>query len=177
MTGVMAGVTKNKALFSTKEKSVYVAEDKLTLLTTWGSLFAYFSATEGLRQKYWNFVKLPPTDPRHAWGFLLTHTALTALLANGLKFSELVLGNKQLETIFDEANDEYGVPQGAFGAFRLKAIHVATSTQLLTGDTYAVAAVPFLKRQKAANDASVSWAVGEMKATPPSRSRASRRTA
>ena len=164
MSGVMSGVTKNKTLFSTKEKSVYIAEDKLTLLTTWGSLFAYFSATEGLRQKYWDFVKLPPTDPRHAWGFLLTHTALTALLANGLKFSELVLGNKQLETIFDEANDEYGVPAGAFGAFRLKAIHVATSTQLLTGDTYAIAAVPFLKRQKAANDASVTWAVGEMKA-------------
>lgn len=164
MSGVMAGVTKNKALFSTREKAVYVAEDKQTLLTTWGSLFAYFSATEGLRQKYWDFVKVPPTDPRHAWGFLLTHTALTALLANGLKFSELVLGNKQLETIFDEANDEYGVPKGAFNAFRMKAIHVATSTQLLTGDTYAVAAVPVLKKQKAANDAAVTWAVGEMKA-------------
>jgi hypothetical protein len=164
MSGVMAGVTKNKTLFSTKQKSVYVAEDKETLLTTWGSLFAYFSATEGLRQKYWDFVKVSPTDPKHAWGFLLTHTALTALLANGLKFAELVIDNKQLETIFDEANDEYGVPQGAFAAFKLKAIHVATSTQLMTGDTYAVAAVPVLKRQKAASDPAVSWAVKEMKA-------------
>ncbi len=164
MGTVMSGVTKNKALFSTRQKAVYAAEDKQTLLSTWGSLFAYFSATEGLRQKYWDFVKVPPTDPKHAWGFLLTHTALTALLANGLKFAELVIDNKQLETIFDEANDEYGVPQGAFAAFKLKAIHVATSTQLLTGDTYAVAAVPYLKKQKAANDASVTWAVGEMKA-------------
>ncbi len=165
MGNVMAGVSKNKTLFSTKQKAVYAAEDKQTLLSTWGSLFAYFSATEGLRQKYWDFVKVPPNDPKHAWGFLLTHTALTALLANGLKFAELVIDNKQLETIFDEANDEYGVPQGAFAAFKLKAIHVATSTQLLTGDTYAVAAVPYLKKQqKAANDDSVTWAVGEMKA-------------
>ena len=164
MGGVMASVTKNKALFSAKQKSVYSPEQKQTLLSTWGSLFAYFSATEGLRQKYWDFVKVNPADPKHAWGFLLTHTALTALLANGLKFAELALDNKQLETLFDERNEEYGVPEGAFAAFKLKAIHVATSTQLLTGDTYAVAAVPVLKRQKAANDAAVTWAVNEMKA-------------
>jgi hypothetical protein len=165
MSGVMAGVGKNKPLFSLKANQVYSPEQKQTLLSTWGSLFAYFSATEGLRQKYWDFVKVAPTDPKHAWGFLLTHTALTALLANGLKFAELALNNKQLETLFDEANDEYGVPQGAFAAFKMKAIHVATSTQLLTGDTYAVAAVPFLKKQKAAADEpAVAWAVGEMKA-------------
>lgn len=165
MGGVMGGVTKNKALFSARQKAVYSPEQKRTLLSTWGSLFAYFSATEGLRQKYWDFVKLPPTDPRHAWGFLLTHTALTALLANGLKFADLALNNKQLETLFDESNEEFGVPQGAFAAFKYKAIHVATSTQLLTGDTYAVAAVPVLKKQQAAaSDAQVAWAVGEMKA-------------
>lgn len=164
MGGVMSGVTKNKSLFSARQKTVYSPEQKQTLLSTWGSLFAYFSATEGLRQKYWDFVKIPPTDPRHAWGFLLTHTALTALLANGLKFADLALNNKQLETLFDEANEEFGVPQGAFAAFKLKAIHVATSTQLITGDTYAVAAVPVLKRQKDAADAQVTWAVGEMKA-------------
>lgn len=164
MQGVMAGVGSHKSLFAKREKQVYSPEQKQTLLSTWGSLFAYFSATEGLRQKYWGFVKIAPNDPRHAWGFLLTHTALTALLANGLKFAELALNNKQLETLFDEANDEYGVPQGAFAQFKLKAIHVYTSTQLLTGDTYAVAAVPYLKQQKAANDAWVTWAVGEMKA-------------
>ncbi len=163
MNSLLASVARNK-LFSSKENAVYSAEQKQTLLSTWGSLFAYFSTTEGLRQKYWDFVKIAPTDPRHAWGFLLTHTALTALLANGLEFAGLSLNNKQLETLYDEANDEYGVPQGAFAAFKLKAIHVATSTQLLTGDTYAVAAVPWLKRQKAANDASVTWAVAEMKA-------------
>ena len=160
----MANVAKNKPLFTLRENQVYSPEQKQTLLSTWGMLFAYFSATEGLRQKYWDFVKIAPTDPRHAWGFLLTHTALTALLANGLKFADLALNNKQLETLFDEPNDEYGVPRGAFAAFKLKAIHVATSTQLLTGDTYAVAAVPVLKRQKAASDAAVAWAVSEMKA-------------
>lgn len=163
MSGVMTRVGKNKALFTTKQRAVYAVEDKQTLLSTWGSLFAYFSATEGLRQKYWDFVKLRPTDPRHAWGFLLTHTALTSMLASGLKFAALAIDNKQLETIFDEANEEYGVPQGAFAAFKLKAIHVATSTQLLTGDTYAVAAVRLLKKQNP-GDAQVTWAVGAMRA-------------
>lgn len=161
---MMSEVTTNKVLFSTKEKSVYTPEQKQTLLSTWGALFAYFSATEGVRQKYWHFVNLAPTDPRHAWGFLLTHTALTALLAHGIKFSELTLNNKQLETIFDEANEEFGVPKGAFGQFKYKAIHVATSTQLLTGDTYALAAVPFLRRQKTSRISPVTWAISEMKA-------------
>jgi hypothetical protein len=164
MKNVMARVGTNRKLFATKSDAVYTAEQKQTLLSTWGSLFAYFSATEGLRQKYWDFIKLPATDPRHAWGFLLTHTALTALLAHGLGFADLTLNNKQLETLLDEANEEYGVPQGAFAAFKAKAIHVVTSTQLFTGDTYGVAAVPLLRRQKEANDPSVKWAVDEMKA-------------
>ena len=164
MNQVMSRVAANKPLFSTAQKAVYSPEQKQTLLSTWGSLFAYFSATEGLRQKYWDFVKLSPTDPRHAWGFLLTHTALTALLANGLRFSELTLNKPQLETVLDEPNSEYGVPRGAFAKFKLKAIHLATATQLFTGDNYAIAAIPFLRRQKAAADSLVSWAVGEMKA-------------
>jgi hypothetical protein len=163
MQSVMTNVSRNKTLFQRKEKQVYAPEQKQTLLSSWGSLFAYFSATETIRQKYWDFVKLVPTDPRHAWGFLLTHTALTAMLATGLKFADFALNNKQLETLFDEPNDEFGVPKGAFAAFKYKAIHLATSTQLMTGDAYALAAVPLLKRQPQAVDASVSWALSEMK--------------
>src|ERR1035437_2855785 len=110
MHRVMAGVAKNPKLFTAKEQQVYSPEQKQTLLSTWGSLFAYFSATEGLRQNYWDFVKIAPTDPRHAWGFLITHTALTAVLVNGLQFADLALNNQQLETLFDEPSDEYGVP-------------------------------------------------------------------
>lgn len=163
MQSVMKDVARNKALFTRKSKDLYAPEQKQTLLSTWGSLFAYFSATESLRQKYWDFVKLAPTDPRHAWGFLLTHTALTAILANGLTFASYALNNPQLETLFDEPSDEYGVPQGAFASFKYKAIHLATSTQLVTGDTYAIAAIPWLKRQKEASAAVVAWAMQEMK--------------
>ncbi|MFT3708186.1 MAG: YiiX/YebB-like N1pC/P60 family cysteine hydrolase [Archangium sp.] len=164
MRGVMKKVDENKKLFSAKSDAVYSAEQKQTILSTWGSLFAYFAATEGLRQKYWNFVKLLPTDSRHAWGFLITHTALTALLSQGLHFADYALNNKQLETILDEQSDDYGTPKGSFAAFKLKAIHVATSTQLFTGDNYGILAVPLLKRQKGADDAAVKWAIGEMKA-------------
>lgn len=163
MRGVMSRVDANKALFKRKEKEVYSPEQKQALLGTWGSLFAWFSATEGLRQKYWNFVKLAPTDPRHAWGFVLTHTALTALLSHGLRFAELTLNNPQLETLFDEPSDEYGVPKGAFAQFKLKAIHLSTSTQLFTGDTWAPLTIPVLKKEKALDEPGVKWAFDEMK--------------
>lgn len=83
MRGVMTQLKGNAALFK-KSDAVFSPDQKQTLLSAWGSLFGYFSATEGLRHKYWAFVKLAPTDPRHVWGFIVTHTALTALLAHGL---------------------------------------------------------------------------------------------
>lgn len=156
-------VHENKALFAKRTKQVYSPEQKRTLLSTWGALFSYFSATEAMRQRYWDFVKLAPTDRRHAWGFLLTHTALTAVLAYGLAFADLTLDNPQLETLFDEANDEFGVPAGAFARFKLKAIHVSTSTQLMTGDTWAATVFPVLQPKGAKGEDAVGWAWDEMK--------------
>jgi hypothetical protein len=162
MQRVMRQVDSNKPLFATRNAQVYSPDEKQALLSTWGSLFAYFSSTEGLRQKYWGFVKVPPTDVRHAWGFAITHAALTALLANGLTFANLTLNNPQLETIFDEPSDEYGVPKGAFAAFKLKAIHVSTSTQLMTGDSWAPTTTPVLSHTKT-NDPRLTWAFESMK--------------
>jgi hypothetical protein len=163
MHSVMALVEANHALFEAKNAQVYSPEAKQALLSTWGALFAYFSTTEGLRQKYWSFIALSPTDVRHSWGFIITHTALTALLANGLAFANLTLNNTQLETIFDEANEEYGVPRGAFGQFKLKAIHVSTSTQLITGDSWGASVLPKLKASKSLRADEVKWALAAMK--------------
>lgn len=153
---------KNKALFSTVNKSTYSAEQKALLLSTWGALFSYFSSIEGIRERYWDFVKLPPNDPRHAWGFLLTHTALTSELSEGLTFADLTQGNQQLETLFDEANSEYGVPAGSYASFKAKAIHVATSTQLMTGDAWSSTAKKALESQKVATEKNVAWALDEI---------------
>lgn len=163
LKSVNGQVKANRPLFAFKADTVLSPEQKRTILSTWGSLFGYFASIEGLRQKYWDFVKLLPTDTRHAWGYVITHTALTALLAYGMAFAELTIGNKQLETLLDEANDEFGVPQGAFAAFKLKAIHVATSTQLLTGDAWALTVTPTMKKLKAFDEADVKWAWDEMK--------------
>jgi hypothetical protein len=95
---------------------------------------------------------------------VITHTALTSLLAYGLAFAELTLGNPQLETLLDEANDEFGVPARAFAAFKLTSIHVATSTQLMTGDAWSLTVNPALKRARAADEANLQWALAEMKA-------------
>lgn len=157
-------VQAHKHLFSTSKKSpVLPPEHKRTLLALWGPLFSYASATEALRQKYWDFIKLPPKDPRYAWGFLLTHTALTTLLSHGLAFSNLALGKPQLETLLDEPHDEFGIPQGAFSSFKLQTIHVSTSTQLLTGDAWAPTVLPSLKASGALEEQDVHWAWQEMK--------------
>jgi len=152
----------NKALFGIAAKTTYTAEQKALLLSTWGALFSYFSSIEAIRQRYWDFVKLAPTDSRHAWGFLLTHTALTAELAPGLLFADLTQGNAQLETLFDEPSSEFGVPAGSYAEFKAKAIHVSTSTQLMTGETWTPAARKALDAQKATAEKNVSWAFDEI---------------
>lgn len=164
LKSVNAQVQANRQLFAFKADTLLTPEQKRTLLSTWGSLFGYFASIEGLRQKYWDFVKLLPTDSRHAWGYVVTHTALTTLLAYGMAFADLTIGNKQLETLLDEKNDEFGVPAGAFAAFKMKAIHVATSTQLMTGDAWAITVTPTLKKLKALDEKDVKWAWEEMKA-------------
>lgn len=152
----------NKKLFGTVNKATYTAEQKALLLSTWGALFSYFTSIEGIRERYWDFVKLAPTDPRHAWGFLLTHTALTAELGEGLTFADMTQGNPQLETLFDEPNADFGVPAGSYANFKLKAIHVATSTQLVTGETWTPTATKSLENQKAYTEKNVTWALTEI---------------
>jgi hypothetical protein len=146
-------------LFTKKENRTYTPEEKQTLLTTWGAMFSYFSSVEQIRQRYWNFWTLGPTDDRHAWGYLLTHTALTTLLSNGLKFAEMTQGNKQLETLFDEPNSEFGVPQGSYATFKVTAIHISTTTQLMSGDAWGKVAQTPLKKDK---DPDVKWAWAEL---------------
>lgn len=161
---LQALVKKNEALFSQQRKTTYSADEKRTLLTTWGALFSHFTSIEGLRQRYWDFVTLVPTDPRHAVGFLVTHAALTALLAHGTQFALLTQGNAQLETLFDEPNAEFGVPGGSYAAFKMKAIHVATSTQLFTGESWCGPAQLALKAAKVFDAPEVAQAWAKMKA-------------
>ncbi|MBX7097894.1 MAG: protein tyrosine phosphatase [Myxococcaceae bacterium] len=159
---LQALVKKNESLFATKERRTYSPDEKRTLLTTWGAFFSYFSSLESMRQRYWDFVTLSPTDSRHPWGFLVTHAALTSMLAHGTRFAAMTLGNQQLETLFDEPNAEFGVPAGSFAQFKEKALHVATSTQLFSGDTWAPSAQLLLKRAKAFASPEVAWAFERM---------------
>src|SRR5438094_10607698 len=102
----MKQVDKNKPVFTKVEKQAYSPDQQRLLLSTWAAFFALFSSSEQIRQRYWGFVKLLPTDSKHALGFLLTHTALTGELGYGLTFADDTADNPQLETIFDEQNDE-----------------------------------------------------------------------
>lgn len=112
-------------------------DEKAHLLSTWAAVYDYVLSAELIRQRYWDYWKVPVTDPqRHGRGFLLTHAALTLELAHGLAFADIATGEKQLETLLDEASPEHGLAAGAFTRFKEKVVHVATTTQLLTGDAY-----------------------------------------
>ncbi len=166
LRGLQEQIRKNLSLYNQKQSIPYTPEQKHTLLTTWAAFFDYFASTEVIRQRYWDFVKVPAVSQpvKHGWGFLLTHGALTTILAHGLTYAELTNGRKQLEVLLDEPSPEYGIPAGAFAQFKLKAIHVSTATQLFTGDTYREQLRPVLSRSGALNFALTPWVIKEMKA-------------
>ncbi|WP_224372819.1 YiiX/YebB-like N1pC/P60 family cysteine hydrolase [Hyalangium versicolor] len=165
LRGLQDQIQKNLALYNQKQDTPYTPEQKQTLLSTWAAFFDYFASTEVIRQRYWDFVKVPAlTQPKkHAWGFLLTHGALTTILAHGLTYAELTNGRKQLEVLLDEPSPDYGIPARAFARFKEKVIHVATATQLFTGDTYREQIKPVLSKSGALNFQLTPWVLQEMK--------------
>jgi hypothetical protein len=158
-------VQATRALYLQKQSIPYTPDQKHTLLTTWAAFFDYFMSIEVVRQRYWDFLQYPATahPVKHAWGFLLTHGALTTELAHGLVYAELAGGRKQLEVLLDEPAPEYGVPARAFARFKTKAIHVGTSTQLLTGDGYRDQLLPLFSSTGALDEPLVPWVLQEMK--------------
>jgi hypothetical protein len=158
-------IEQTRGLYLQKQKVPYTPDQKHTLLTTWAAFFDYFLSVEVLRQRYWGFVKLSAVSHpvKHTWGFLLTHGALTTELAHGLVYAELASGRKQLEVLLDEPAPEYGVPARAFAHFKAKALHVGTSTQLLTGDGYRDRLLPLLSATGALDEPLVPWVLQEMK--------------
>ncbi len=163
---LQAQLAEQKALFQQDQKQLYTPDQKRTLLTSWGSLFDYLLSIELLRQRYWDFVKVPLTPKnqlRHVWGFLLTHGALTTELAHGLTFADLAAGRSQLEVLFDEPSTEFGVPPQAFAQLKEKVIHVSTATQLFTGDSYGAMLGRSYKELKLTALPAAAWLLKEMK--------------
>ncbi len=158
-------ISKTRALYTREQDVPYTPDEKRTLLSTWAAFSDYFASIEVIRQRYWDFVKVPALtqETKHAWGFLLTHGALTTELAHGLSYAELTNGRRQLEVLLDEPAAEFGLPARAFARFKEKAIHVNTATQLVTGDTYAQQLRPLLKKTGLLNVRRAVWLVQEMR--------------
>ena len=165
LRGLQDAVKQSRDVYLQQQSVPYTPDQKQLLLSTWAAFFDYFVATEVIRQRYWDFVKVPSlTQPKkHAWGFLLTHGALTTELAHGLTYADLTVGRKQLEVLLDEPSPEYGLPPRAFTRFKDKAIHVSTSSQLLSGDGYKEQLRPLLVKAGALDAPRVPWLLQEMK--------------
>src|SRR3989442_1305048 len=67
----------------------------------------------------------------------------------------------QPEVLLDEANPDYGIPAKAYADFKGRIIHVATTTQIITGDAYEAAVTPGYKKLKLDGDKEVQWAIAE----------------
>jgi hypothetical protein len=161
---VQTQLADQKALFNKKGTIAYSPDEKRLLLSSWAAMYDYTMSAEVIRQRYWDFVVVPPTNTtKHAWGYLLTHLALTTELAHGITFTDRTAGQKQLEVVLDEPSAEYGIPPRAYEQFKYKVIHVSTSTQLMTGDAYGASMVPFYKKAGMAQLEDVKWAQQEMK--------------
>jgi hypothetical protein len=141
-------LSRTRGLYEREQDIPYTPDEKRTLLTTWAAFSDYFASLERIRQRYGDLAKVPALTQgtKHAWGFLLTHGALTTQLAHGLAYAELTSGHKQLEVLLDEPAEEYGLPARTFARFKEKAIHVSTVTRLVTGDAYAEQLRPLLKK-------------------------------
>ncbi|WP_375757469.1 YiiX/YebB-like N1pC/P60 family cysteine hydrolase [Corallococcus exercitus] len=139
---------RSKALYRRGKDVPYTPDEKQLLVSTWAAFFDCFISTEVVRQRYWDFLKVPAlTQPKkHAWGFLLTHAALASELAQGMAFADLAGGQAQLEVLLDEPGPAYGLPARAFSRFKQKVVHVGTSTQLFTGDGYRATLHPVLAK-------------------------------
>ena len=148
---------RSKALYQRGKDVPYTPDEKQLLVSTWAAFFDCFISTEVVRQRYWDFLKVPAfTQPKkHAWGFLLTHAALASELAQGMAFADLTGGQAQLEVLLNEPGPEYGLPPRAFSRFKEKVVHVGTSTQLFTGDGYRATLHPVLAKAGVLNEPGV----------------------
>ncbi len=159
---VLGDLRGHRGLFDRPDGETLTPAEKRLVKSAWGAIFDYIVAIETVRQRWWAFLGEPATGPRHAWGFVVTHHALTAELAFGGQFAALTTAKPALELLLDEPDAAFGVPAGAFAQFKLKVVHVATSTQLLTGDAYLTVAKTLLKRHGVGRDAQSRAAMAAM---------------
>jgi hypothetical protein len=155
-------LNERKALFA-KTDAPFSPDEKRTLLTAWGAVFSYQVGLEGVRRRYWDFVRVLPNDRlRHGWGYVLTHTALTAQLAYGVAFADLAAGRQQLEVLLDEPNADYGIPARSFTRFKDNILDVSATTSLFTGDAYRGQIDGTIRRLGAAAFEDGKWALQAM---------------
>lgn len=156
---------RSKALYRREQGVPYTPEEKQLLVSTWAAFFDCFLSTEVVRQRYWDFLKVPSLlqPKKHAWGFLLTHAALASELAQGMAFADLAGGQAQLNVLLDEPGPEYGLPARAFSRFKEKVVHVGTTTQLFTGDGYRATLNPVLAKAGVLNEPGVPALLQAMK--------------
>jgi hypothetical protein len=134
-----------------------------------GAAFSdYFASIELIRQRYWDFVKVPALtqETKHAWGSCSPTGPSPRSWPTGSRTRSSPTARKQLEVLLDEPAEEFGLPARAFAAFKKRPSTSTPPPSSWTGDTYAQQLRPLLKKTGLLNVRRAVWLVQEMRRTP-----------
>jgi len=110
-------------------------ESRATVRDVWRAFVDPLIELDALKHRYagWYGVDYTRHPSLHARAFALSHAALSAEVATGLRFLDYVAGRKLAQTLFDEAVPELGVPKGSFTEMRTALAGVRDQAFVPTG--------------------------------------------
>jgi hypothetical protein len=128
----------NKALFRKDRDGDLTPEERHEIKQIWLTVLDYLRAVDATKQ-YWSHFQHfnPVTDhTAHARSYMVSYVSWLIQYWHGLRFLDLTVPNKVMETFLDEGSAEHSIPTRAFAALKYNVIHVKAVSQLLGGQKY-----------------------------------------
>jgi hypothetical protein len=126
-------------LFPHENKVVELsAAQKRSLLEIWRTVLDYMRALDATKQYWKGFHNFNVATERaaHVRSYIAGYYAFLVQYRHGLRFVELTVPSKPLETILDDAAPDLGIPKGAFAALKFNIIHLKSVSRLMGGREY-----------------------------------------
>lgn len=122
LTAALVHIDKEAALLSAALPDDLDAASRARARLLWWSLLEPLLALDELKSRYegWYGVDYAKYPGLHARAFGLSYAALCAQLEAGNTIVSKVGGRQVIQSLFDEAMPEYGVPSGTFRNLRAK---------------------------------------------------------
>ncbi|MBI5482281.1 MAG: protein tyrosine phosphatase [Deltaproteobacteria bacterium] len=125
-----------KGLLTTPRIDNLRSADRQAIRATWADFLEPLLALDDIKQRYSGFwgIDYQGHPVLHARTFGLTYAALCLEVEAGLRLVALLGDAKVAPGMFDEANQEAGLPAGTFGAFRKQLTRATDLSSVPVGD-------------------------------------------